>query len=117
MASFVDPIQDARDTVQQQQDVIAGIQTELLNVETRLRQGYEFNGKSENEINNKIQEIKQAGESFESTNATEIQFKTTYQELSVALGELERLQTTLNDLIANNELLGDASLDIFFFEY
>jgi len=96
--------------VQEQQAVVSQRQTELQNVETRLRQGYNFNGLSENEINNKIQEIKQAGESFNSRNATEMEYKNINQALKAAQEELERLQTELEGLNDEVNLLGDESL-------
>ena len=64
MTDFVGPIANQENLVQEQQNVVSQRQTELQTVETRLRQGYDFVGLSENDINNKIQEIKQAGESF-----------------------------------------------------
>ena len=110
MADFVDPVANQENLVQEQQNVVSQRQTELQTVETRLRQGYDFVGLSENEINNKIQEIKQAGESFNSSNATEMEYKNIYQALMTAQDELESLQTELNGLNDEVHLLGDASL-------
>eukprot|EP00942_MAST-04A_sp_MAST-4A-sp1_P009985 g9985.t1 len=110
MADFVDPVANQENLVQEQQNVVSQRQTDLQTVETRLRQGYDFVGLSENDINNKIQEIKQAGESFNSSNATEMEYKNIYQALVTAQDELESLQTELNGLNEEVHLLGDASL-------
>ena len=110
MADFVDPVANQENLVQEQQNVVSQRQTDLQTVETRLRQGYDFVGLSENEINNKIQEIKQAGESFNSSNATEMEYKNIYQALMTAQDELESLQTALNGIRIETNLLGDSSL-------
>ncbi len=110
MTDFVDPISSKENLVQEQQNVVSQRQTDLQTVETRLRQGYDFVGLSENDINNKIQEIKQAGESFNSSNATEMEYKNINQALMTAQDELERLTTDLNGIRIETDLLGDASL-------
>ena len=106
---MTDPIANQENMVQEQQNVVSQRQTELQTIETRLKQGYGFNGFPENEINRKIQEIKQAGESFNSSNATEMEYKNIYQALMTAQDELESLQTELNGLNEEVNLLGDAS--------
>lgn len=96
--------------VQEQQAVVRQLQTELQEVETKLKNGYKFNGDSDYKINKKIQEIKQAGESFNSSNDTEMEYKNIDQALKTAQEELERLQKERIALQGEIHLLGDEAL-------